>query len=561
MENRESKSRESGHGSGKSSSSLRDFRFRVPTKPSIPVQYGVVKRLCEKNLASTSEDIGDGPSDDHLTGDARINFFPEEKIPGKIDGKNQFMEMKTLCTGKKAVKMPSNEEHRFLKFCGLGLKSWQCPMEYGAMEFRSALLTIYPRLSSVIGFTFWTLTENMKILVRIPDEETSLRQLQAFQRAHCTDILIIVPAANLYLMEEKREYLSQLNSQESSQETQSNRSFCLVCGTKESPGYVSDFYRIKTDQMPQWTKKQTIEEKLEEILGMNFERQTILSDRMCQKCFKYISWIDKMEGQLKRSRGLLSNAFHATNSKLNRLHVSNKRERATASAISEDINLGDVLDFSQGRSVSPDIEIPFPSSSQTKPQYTCDRVSSSSSPILLPTLANMSTFASFSSAANYTSGYESSSSQQDIETTSPMPSDLSISAPVDRQTDSCFESDSSIHQHESPILRRRPELSHIHNFGGRDHPKYTANTPTKGIKRNKSPNYCWELLNSDEDPPIPKISFPLKKRPFSHEQPSDPPDSPNPDSPEPLNLINTSKSPSPPKPKKEFHVITETLFK
>lgn len=342
-------------------------------------------------------------------------------------------------------------------------------------------------------------------------------------------------------MEEKREYLSQLNKQESSQETQSTRFCCLVCGTKESPSDVSDFYQIKLEYMPQWTKKQTIKEKLEEILGMNFERQTILSDRMCPKCFKYISWVDKMEEQLKRSRRLLSDAFHSTNSKMNKQHVSNKRERAVASAISEDIRLVEVLDYSQGRSVSPDIGISFPSTSQTEPQYTCDRVSSSSSPILLPSLANMSTFTNFSSADNYTSGYESSSSKQDIETTSSLPSSLSISTTVDRQSDSCFESDSSMDQHESP--------------------KNTENTPIKGIKRNKSPSYCWDMLNLDEDPPVPKITIPLKKRPFSHEQPPDPPELPNPDSPDPLNLINTSKSPSPTKPKKELHVITESLFK
>ena len=36
------------------------------------------------------------------------------------DEDDQFVEMKTLCIDKRAVKMPSNDEHKFLKFCGLG---------------------------------------------------------------------------------------------------------------------------------------------------------------------------------------------------------------------------------------------------------------------------------------------------------------------------------------------------------------------------------------------------------------------------------------------------------
>jgi hypothetical protein len=77
--------------------------------------------ICDRVLATSSEDISDGdPSDEHLTRGARLDFSPTEDIAGRVDGKDQFVEMKTLCTGKRAVKMPSNEEHKFLKFCGLG---------------------------------------------------------------------------------------------------------------------------------------------------------------------------------------------------------------------------------------------------------------------------------------------------------------------------------------------------------------------------------------------------------------------------------------------------------
>ena len=269
---------------------------------------------------------------------------------------------------------------------------------------------------------------------------------------------------------------------------------------------------------------------------------------------------------MKRSRGLLSNAFHATNSKLNRLHISSKRDRGKPSVIGKASSIADVLNYSHLKAVdtarpsSPDMKESFLTNSHTKPQYMSDHVSSSPSQILLPALANMSTFASFYSAANYTSGYERSSSQQDLETKSPTPSNGSGCAMGDRQADSCFESDSSFQQHESPILKRRSEPSHIHNFGPHEHPANEPNMPLKGIKRNKSPDYCWELINL-QDPRSPKIAVPLKKRPFSHEQPADPPDSLNsPDSPKPLNLTSQPNPQNPTIYKRE-HNITENLLK
>ena len=147
--------------------------------------------------------------------------------------------------------------------------------------------------------------------------------------------------------------------------------------------------------------------------------------------------MEKMEERLKRSRELLSNAFHATNSKLNRPRVSSIRGFENAFMISQD----DILNFSEPNTCSTDMSKSFPSNTHTKPQYSCDQVSSSSSTILLPTLANidMTTLASFS----YTSGYESSSSQQDIEATSPMPPIL-----ADHQDHSCSESESKLQQDE-----------------------------------------------------------------------------------------------------------------
>merc|ERR1712123_548736 len=204
--------------------------------------------------------------------------------------------MKTLCIDKKSVKMPSTDEHNFLNFCGLGLKTWQCPLDYNQADFRSAILSVYPRMASVVGFTVWILTENRKILERIPDEKTAAKDLVECLSMHCTDILIIVPSTNIFF----------------------------------------------------------IEEKLEEILGIDLDEQLGLSDRMCPKCFKYISWIDKKEDQLKRSRSLLSNAFRATNSKLSRSHPSVESKSGKSCRLPEPLNLSHIPVRKICRPNSPD---------------------------------------------------------------------------------------------------------------------------------------------------------------------------------------------------------------
>ena len=59
---------------------------------------------------------------------------------------------------------------------------------------------------------------------------------------------------------------------------------CVVCGEGERSGGASDYYCIKTDQMPQWNKKQTIQQRLEEVLGVDLNLMPGISDRMCELC-------------------------------------------------------------------------------------------------------------------------------------------------------------------------------------------------------------------------------------------------------------------------------------
>ena len=255
-----------------------------------------------------------------------------------------------------------------------------------------------------------------------------------------------------------------------------------------------------------------------------------------------------MEEQLKRSRGLLSNAFHATNSKLNRLHTSPELERAKPSVIAkgaghaEARNHDHLKTFEMPRTTSPDFEETFPKNSHPQPHYATqnhDYVSSGSppesdepTPSLMPSSRYMPTFSGFYSsittntnnytsgyassittnANNYTSGYESSYSQSELNAKSPEPTTKSTI--FDHQADSCFESDSTYQPNESPRLFRRWGAASVDDLDGEER------LSLRSIKRKKSPDYCWEVINS-QDLPSTKNQVPLKKRQFSHDPPAD----------------------------------------
>lgn len=466
------------------------------------------------------------------------------------DEDDEFVEIKTLCIDKKAVKFPSTEEHNFLKFCGLGLKSWQCPIDYSPANFRSAIISIYPRMASVIGFTVWTLTEDKKMLERIPDEKTTPQQLVEFQQMHNTDILIIVPSTNIFLMEEKREYLSKFDSEKtgpvpapvplplptiSLKMKKLERHHCITCGTKENPGTTSDFYRINKDQMPQWNKKQTIREKLEEVLGVDFAQGPNLSDRMCPKCFKYISWIDKKEEQVKRSQSLLINAFHKTNPKLIISHVRPERKRAKPSVFAETLNLIKTKTAEMGRPISPETEelcVTERSQFAQRNYFIMDRspsqrLKSSLSPKPFSSAMPSSTFIPTHSgsylniskntmmmtdSSNYTSGYESSYSQSDLNIR--RPELASESAIYDSQADSCFESDTNCQPSESPKLYRQRDESPIGDIVEKPSPSDESSSKNS-LKQRQHPDHCWEVINSRDLTSAKKV--PLKKRKLSHE--------------------------------------------
>jgi len=251
-------------------------------------------------------------------------------------------QLKTMCLAKKCVQMPTKEEHGFLLFCGLGARKWQCAIDCNSLTFKQAILNIYPRLRSVIGYNLWTLTKDKKTFERIPEKVNTPRRMRAYLGTHFTGCLIIVPVSDIVLMEEKREHLRQIdikqdvNGMSSSLSSSVNmdsdtrtRSLCLICGKIEKTPGTGSFHKIMEESMSCSDGTQVIAKKLTDILGFNFEhsrRKFIASDEICKKCLRAVSDVVKMEEQVKKYKEDLVSNFFSTTSKFNKNQGSTSEE-------------------------------------------------------------------------------------------------------------------------------------------------------------------------------------------------------------------------------------------
>merc|ERR1712168_190885 len=120
-------------------------------------------------------------------------------------------QLKTMCLAKKSVQMPTKEEHGFLLFCGLGARKWQCAIDCNSLTFKQAILNIYPRLRSVIGYNLYTVSRDKKQFERIPERANTPKRIRSYLGPAFTGCLIIVPVSDIVLMEEKREHLRQID--------------------------------------------------------------------------------------------------------------------------------------------------------------------------------------------------------------------------------------------------------------------------------------------------------------------------------------------------------------
>ena len=258
--------------------------------------------------------------------------------------------IKTMCLAKKTVRMPTKDEHGFLLFCGLGARKWQCSMDCDSLTFKQAILNIYPRLRSVIGYNLWTLTDDKKTFERIPEKVNTPMRMRAYLGSRFTGCMIIVPVSDIVLMEERREHLRQMDikdvkdSKPSAQvavaglygrhepkvfqaleETVARRSLCLICGRIEKTPGTGVFHKIMEENMPGATdRNQLISKKLTDILGFNFEqsrRKLVASTEICRKCLRTVCDLVKKEEEVKAAKEDLVTAFFSTTSKYNKHQV------------------------------------------------------------------------------------------------------------------------------------------------------------------------------------------------------------------------------------------------
>lgn len=274
-------------------------------------------------------------------------------------GPQTAYQLKTMCLARKTVQMPTKEEHGFLLFCGLGARKWQCAMDCNSLTFKQAILNIYPRLRSVIGYNLWTLTRDKKTFERIPEKVNTPRRIRSYLGSQFTGCLIIVPVTDIVLMEEKREHLRQIdiksvndvkmatpttylkheytlgNVEEQRHVPNGPRSLCLICGKIEKTAGTGTFHKILEEKLPVGFDRTTIAKKLTDVLGFNFEqgkRKFIASEEICKKCLRIVCDIVKMEEQLKASKEELVSNFFNTTSKFNKSHRE-VEESAKASPI------------------------------------------------------------------------------------------------------------------------------------------------------------------------------------------------------------------------------------
>jgi len=266
-------------------------------------------------------------------------YNPESVI---ANGTPSIYQLKTMCLAKKTVQMPTKEEHGFLLFCGLGARKWSVAMDCNSLTFKQAILNIYPRLRSVIGYNLWTLTKDKKF-ERIPEKVNTPARIRTFLGTQFTGCLIIVPVSDIVLMEEKREHLRQkdisddnkspghvqpeptkvIHERQDAQGSQTHRSLCLICGKIEKTAGTGTFHRIHEEKVQVGQEKQIISKRLTDILGFNFEqskKKFIASTEICKKCLRTVTDVGKLEEQLKMTKEDLVSSFFNTTSKFNKNH-------------------------------------------------------------------------------------------------------------------------------------------------------------------------------------------------------------------------------------------------
>ena len=239
------------------------------------------------------------------------------KDPSSGSDQEPQYHMKTLCLARKSLSLPSREEHGFLIFHGLGARRWKCAINCNAEDFKQTVLSIYPQLRSVPGYSLWTAsTDGRRNLERIPESVDDPRRMREYLGTQFTGSIVIVPSSDIVLAEtEPREPARpQETPQQDGGEIQSP--ICLVCGRTEGV-----FHGVTEESAP--GSQKTVSQRLTDILGFDFlkcrRRLAGISADLCGRCLRSIKELDSMEEEVKESKEGFLHTFLSTTIKYNKL--------------------------------------------------------------------------------------------------------------------------------------------------------------------------------------------------------------------------------------------------
>ena len=80
-----------------------------------------------------------------------------------------------------------------------GARKWQVSLDYDAGTFKSALLNIYPRLSTVSSYSLFSITKE-KNFEKLPLKVNSPSRIRAYLGSQFTGCLLIMPAEEISMV-------------------------------------------------------------------------------------------------------------------------------------------------------------------------------------------------------------------------------------------------------------------------------------------------------------------------------------------------------------------------
>ena len=73
-------------------------------------------------------------------------------------------------------------------------------MNCNSLTFKQAILNIYPRLRSVIGYNLYTVAKDKKTFEKIPEKVNTPKRIRSYLGSHFTGCMIIVPVSDIVLV-------------------------------------------------------------------------------------------------------------------------------------------------------------------------------------------------------------------------------------------------------------------------------------------------------------------------------------------------------------------------